>query len=363
MRTSQFIFVLLMFLNLSSFGQTDTINNYQYFERHADSLLNKNQKDSAIAYYKKAFSIFPNSWKSYSALRRLGSEVSSDTMAILLQKLIPSNIQYLPNIVFGKGGNRNLRLTILKPKGIGNKRLPVIIYIHGGGWRQNIKELGVIALIQFVNRGYIGVAVEYRLSKEAKFPAQIEDVKCAIRFLRAKAGNYSINPEKIGIWGQSAGALLASLAGTSGGIKSLEGNGGWKNYNSRVQAVCDWSGPSYFPPDTITSRPSFKLFGGTTADKADLAKEASPLTYITADDPPFLIFHGTADADVKMEQSDTLYKSLKKANIDATLKLFEGGGHFAVYGAQVGEISGDMPGFRTEMMNLMNDFFDNHLKR
>lgn len=363
MKKLLFILIILGLCNSFSFAQTDVKYDYRYYESLADSFLNQNKKDSAIFYYKKAFSIFPNSWKSYNSLRNLGSEVSSYEMAFLLKKLIPENIEYLPNIVFGKGGTRNLLLTILKPKEISGQNLPVIIYVHGGGWQQNIKELGVIALIQFVNRGYICVPVEYRLSNEAKFPAQIQDVKCAIRFLRANAQSYGIDPNRIAIFGESAGGHLAALAGTSGGVKKFEGSGGWGKYSSRVQAVCDWSGSSYFPPDTTTNNAIYRLFDGTTADKIKLAKEASPLTYISQDDPPFLIFHGTNDAVVNMTQSDTLYKLLRKVHVDATLKLFEGGGHFAVYGAQVGEISSGMPQFRTEMMNLMNDFFDKHLKK
>jgi acetyl esterase/lipase len=363
MKKSYVVLLCLMFSCLYAFSQTKETNNYQYFERLADSLLNKNEKEAAIINYKKALSIFPNSWKSYNSLRNLGSEVSSDTIAVWLQKLIPSHIDYLPNIVYGIGGNRDLRLSILRPKEIKNKRLPVIFYIHGGGWQQNIKELGIVPLMQFVNRGYIGVAVEYRLSKEAKFPAQIEDIKCAIRFLRANAHLYSIDTSKIGVFGESAGGHLAALVGTSCGIKSLEGNGGWGKFSSSVQAVCDWSGPTYFPADTITKNATYNLLGGTTLDKADLAKKASPLTYITTDDPPFLIFHGTSDNVVKMEQSATLYQALRKANVEATLKLFEGGGHFAVYGALIGEISGGMPNFRNEMKNLMNDFFDKYLKK
>jgi acetyl esterase/lipase len=258
---------------------------------------------------------------------------------------------------------RSLKLSIVKPEGAGNSRLPVIVYIHGGGWQENIKELGIVPLTQFARRGYIGVAIEYRLSKEAKFPAQIEDVKCAIRFLRAHAKQYNIDPGRIGVFGESAGGHLASLAGTSGGIAALEGTGGWKGYSSRVQAVCNWSGPVYFAPDTATNNAIYNLLGGTSSNKQSLAKMASPLTYITDDDPPFLIFHGTADEVVKPEQSDSLYKSLIKAKRVATLKLFEGGGHFAVYGAQPGAISGGMPRFRTEMLELMNAFFDRHLKK
>jgi acetyl esterase/lipase len=113
-----------------------------------------------------------------------------------LHKLIPFHIDYLPNIVYGRG-YRDLRLSIVRPKEIKNKKLPAIIYIHGDEWLQNIKDLGIVPLMQFVNRGYIGVAVEYRLSREAKFPAQIEDIKCAILFLSANASLYSIDTAKL----------------------------------------------------------------------------------------------------------------------------------------------------------------------
>lgn len=357
MKKLHFLLLLLMMSIPAAFGQAGDLNSYKYCEKIADSLLSKGQKDSAIFYYKKALSVFPNSWKSYSAVRNPGREVPGDTLAVLLQKLILSDVDYLPNIVFGKGGTRDLRLSILWPKEPSRKKLPVMVYIHGGGWYQNTKETGLISLLPFVKQGYICVPVEYRLSTKAVFPAQVRDVKCAIRFLRAHAELYGIDPERIAVFGESAGGHLASLAGTSGGIKELEGNGGWPDYSSRVQAVCDWSGPSYFPPDTLTGNANFRLLGGTTTQKAHLAKIASPLNYISADNPPFLIFHGTADAVAKIEQSDTLYQSLRKANVEATLKRFEGGGHFVVYGAQVGEISGSMPQFRAEMLQLMIDFF------
>jgi acetyl esterase/lipase len=135
---------------------------------------------------------------------------------------------------------------IIRPKLTSSvaKPMPVIVWIHGGAWIGGNKDSGIPLLLPFAKRGYLGASISYRFSKEAKFPAQIEDCKCAIRFLRAKAKEFNIDPERIGVWGASAGGHLSAMLGTAGDVKELEGSGGWEGFSSRVSAVCDWFGPS-----------------------------------------------------------------------------------------------------------------------
>jgi len=147
---------------------------------------------------------------------------------------IPDDIEVIRDIVCGVGGEKILKINIIRQKKQGTKLLPVIVYLPGGGFLRSDKEVATGRLAALAQRGYIGVAAQYRTSSEAPFPAQIEDAKCAIRFLRAKAKDYNIDPDHIGVWGASAGGLLAGLLGTTEGISRLEGKGGWGEYSSRV---------------------------------------------------------------------------------------------------------------------------------
>jgi len=135
--------------------------------------------------------------------------------------------------------------TIAQPALARGRPLPVILWIHGGGWSKGRKEQHSPA-ISFLNDGYAVASIEYRLSGEAPFPAQIVDCKAAVRWLRANAAKYNLDADRIGAWGHSAGGHLAALLGTSGGVPELEGNGDNMSYSSHVQAVCDVSGPADF---------------------------------------------------------------------------------------------------------------------
>ncbi|NLJ41085.1 MAG: alpha/beta hydrolase, partial [Clostridiales bacterium] len=136
-------------------------------------------------------------------------------------------VEIISNIEFGKGGKRLLLLDAFRLKGKQDKPMPVIIWIHGGGWSDpNLDKMyrPESQIIRLVKRGYFCVSIEYRLSTESVFPAQIQDCKCAVRFLRAKADEYNIDPEKIGVWGESAGGHLAALLGVTEDVKEFEGN-------------------------------------------------------------------------------------------------------------------------------------------
>lgn len=215
------------------------------------------------------------------------------------RQAVPDSVTIERDVVYGDAGGRPLKLDLVLPKAASDKPRPLVVFIHGGGWRNGDKAGGVSRVVPFVATGnYVGASVGYRLSGEAIWPAQIHDCKAAIRWLRANAGKYGIDPERIGVWGSSAGGHLVNLLGTSGDVKELEGECGSPGASSRVQCVVPFCGPANFlAPKRFEGGRSPSavdlLLGGTIEDKRDLAKQASPLTYVSRDDPPFLVVHGT----------------------------------------------------------------------
>ena len=177
-------------------------------------------------------------------------------------------------------------------------------------------------------------SIDYRLTSTAPFPAQIEDCKAAVRWLRANASTYRLDADQIGAWGMSAGEHLAALLGTSGGVPELEGGGDNMQYSSRVQAVCDVAGPADLPamPNLGAKRIAAieGLLGGPVEKDKVKAIAASPIHYVSKDDPPFLIVHGAGDRVVPVEQSQRFYEALQNAGVNATLKILPEVGHQGV---------------------------------
>lgn len=278
--------------------------------------------------------------------------------SLLAQRLPPGvadKIAVETDIEYGKAGDRSLKLDVVRPKQESQEPRPVIVWIHGGGWQAGNKNSGLQRLGALVASGdYVGVSVGYRLTDVASWPAQIHDCKAAIRWVRANAKKYNINPDKIGVWGASAGGHLVSLLGTSGDVKELEGENGTPGVSSRVTCVVDFCGPSDFlafgttnPRLNDPGSPVFKLLGGPLSEKQDAAKQASPVTYVTKDDPPFLIMHGTDDKTVNIRQAELLNAKAKEAGINVTFVKIEGGGH----------------GFGGEEVNArVKAFLDKHLR-
>jgi len=258
------------------------------------------------------------------------------------------DIPYVP------GGHERQKLDIYRAEDAKpTDRRPLIVWIHGGAWKGGSKD-GCPA-VRFVRRGYVVASVNYRLSQHAVFPAQIHDCKAAIRFLRANADKYGIDPARIGVWGGSAGGHLVALLGTTGGVKELEGaEGGNLDVSSRVQAVCDFFGPTDFPGyfgddsqrnDTADNAIA-DLLGGALKDRQELAALASPARHVTADDSPFLICHGDRDPLVPLDQSRLLHTRLLAAGVDSTLHVVPGAGHG--FGGR-------------EIEKLVDEFFDRYL--
>ena len=231
----------------------------------------------------------------------------------------------------------------------GDGPFPVIIAIHGGAFMMGTKTSGdVSAMLAGLERGYAVVSVEYRLSGEAVFPAQINDIKAAIRFLRANASTYNLDPDRFATWGGSAGGNLSALAGTSGDVADLQDDSlGNADQSDRVQAVVDWFGPIYFSlmdqqfadlgltpkmgSTSSQSSPESAYLGVTvgSAEAEAAVKAASPQTYISADDPAFMIQHGTADTNIPITQSID-FANLLTETIGAENVIFEqleGAGH------------------------------------
>jgi len=262
------------------------------------------------------------------------------------------------DITYGVADGIALKMDIYYPKEASGA-VPAVLYVHGGGWITGNKTAGagVLEIPELVSRGYLVAAVNYRLAPRYKFPAQIEDVKCAVRFLRANAATYGIDPERIGAWGGSAGGHLVALLGVTDATAGLEGDGGYADQSSRVQAVVDMFGPSDLTTAFQGANPRLleRVFG-TTDRYSETVKLASPVTWVSSDDPPFLILHGEKDRLVPLSQSEILHDRLIAASVPATLTVVKNAGHgFAPAG-------GPIDPSRLAITKMVADFFDQHLK-
>lgn len=210
---------------------------------------------------------------------------------------------------------------------------PVIIWIHGGGWQGGSKA--ICPARNWVRDGFAVASIQYRLTDRGPFPAQINDCKAAVRFLRAHAKEYNLDPKRFGAWGASAGGHLVALLGTSSGSKECEGAElGCADQSSAVQCVCDWFGPTdfteYKAENADVAPMLVKLFGGKMSEKQELVKLASPALHVKkegASYPPFLIVQGDKDPLVPHEQSRELAAKLKEAGGSVELVIVEGQGH------------------------------------
>jgi len=251
-------------------------------------------------------------------------------------------------------GHERQKLDLFLPRT--GEKLPLIIRIHGGAWLSGSKE-GEWPQ-DYVRYGYAVARINYRLSQHAIFPAQIEDCKAAVRYLRANAQKYNLDPNRFGVWGPSAGGHLVAMLGTTGDVNEFD-VGENIGVSSRVQAVVDYFGPTdllqmdaHRIPDGMVHNtadsPESKLIGGPVQDNPEKAAKANPITYITKDDPPFLIIHGDKDPLVPHHQSELLEAALKKAGVPVTFYTVKGGGH---------------GGFRDpNVPKLTREFFEKNLK-
>ena len=236
------------------------------------------------------------------------------------------------DIEYARVGETSLKLDLHRPPG---ESPPLVVYVHGGGWRAGSKE--DVPIADLYDKGFAIASVDYRLSTQAVFPAQVHDIKAAIRFLRANAGLLHLNASKIAIIGSSAGGHLAALVGVSNGNEKLEGKvGDHLDQSSDVQTIVSYYGASNL--ETILSQstpkgrdfriPALKLLLGDTPDKKpELAKLASPVTHLDKHDPPLLLIHGDADPQMPPQQSQELAQAYESLGLPVTLILLPGSLH------------------------------------
>ena len=270
----------------------------------------------------------------------------------------PVDIAVERDIVFAETPDGPLALDVYTLVDRPAAPLPVIVFVHGGGWfAGNKNQIQLGRGFELTRRGYAVVAVSYRLTDVAVFPAQIHDVKASIRWIRANASRRGFDASRIGVWGSSAGGHLVALMGVTNGSAELEGDVGGAalaGQSSDVQAVVDFFGPTQLVPkaghEDATGWMVERLIGGTLVERRDVAVRASPATYVSASAAPILIVHGDEDEVVDPHQSTSYHALLVAAGADSTLRIVKGGGH-----GRGGEFSD------RSLLAVVGEFFDRTL--
>ena len=275
----------------------------------------------------------------------------------------PPDVALQKDLVYGQAGGADLLLNLARPAAA-DAPLPAIVYVHGGGWQAGNKDESEPLIRLLASYGYVAVSVGYRLTPANKWPAQIRDAKCAVRYLRANTAQLGIDPDNIGAIGDSAGGHLVLLLALMDGTGPLDESGGNPGLSSKVKAVVNLFGPTDFPswqprPLGLSDirrgfRKSFDDllvdFIGTADRSADVMKEVSPITYIDPGDPPVLTFHGEKDPLVPVDQARALHQALDKADVPNRLVVVEKAAHG--WGGEKYE----------NTLRLTREFFDKHLK-
>jgi acetyl esterase/lipase len=283
----------------------------------------------------------------------------------------PAGVTAERDIVAGQSGGVPIHVDVAYPSAPSPTPLPALLYVHGGGWAAGHGPDGLGFCYAAARRGYFSATVDYRLSNVAKWPAQIQDCKLAVRWLRANAAKYNVDPNKIGAVGHSAGGHLVACLGTMDDPK-FEGDGGYAGVSSKVQAVSDWSGPADLTDgnfgngsDSVTPETRMHdiglldaLIGFTFDQRPDLWKDASPIMWIKPNDPPFQVVHGSVDEIVSVKQGEEFAAALQKAGVPTELIIIQNGGH------GLGPRPGGPPAVpdHVELMKRVFAFFDKNLK-
>jgi acetyl esterase/lipase len=255
------------------------------------------------------------------------------------------------NIAYATVGGTELHLDIFEPPDRGSQTRPGILLIHGGGWT-NFDKSTMSGMGRFLARsGFVAFAVDYRLfnGTENRWPAQLDDVQRAVRWVRANAGKYGVNPQRLGAWGHSAGGQLAALLGMEDTRDNSDPT--LAKYSSKVQAVVDASGPADFTIDHDADGDAFlaKFLGGDFAAHPELWRDVSPVFHVAKDNAPFLIVHGTKDQEAPIAQAQELNDKLKAAGVKVSFVKLDAGHMF------------DAPDARKEMATESRDFFFQYL--
>lgn len=233
------------------------------------------------------------------------------------------------DIVYTKAGGTELKLDLATPAQ-GDGPFPAVLVIHGGAWRAGDKKDVGRVLSEFAARGYVAVSPQYRFCPKEVFPAQVHDVKAAVRWMKAHAKERKIDPDRIGATGFSAGGHLALMLGVTGPADGLEGDVSAGAPDTRIKAVVNYFGPTDLGARDIpdVSKPLVRDFlGATPTDRPDLAAKASPRSYVTRDDPPILTFQGTKDPLVPHTQAAELADAMTAAGVPGRVELMVGAAH------------------------------------
>jgi acetyl esterase/lipase len=276
---------------------------------------------------------------------------------------IPENVRVIEDLPYTATGDPRQQVDVYLPKQpLGSSPLPVVAYIHGGGWALGSKISARAQVLPLVETGrFAAVSIGYRLSWQENWPAQIHDVKAGIRWIRAHAQEYGFDPARICAFGPSAGGHLVAMLGTTNGVDSVEGElGEHTRQSSEVQCVVDFFGPTDLRgadaldpqgnPSVVT-----KLLGGPANENPELAAQASPLFHLDASDVPFLIVHGTKDSLVNYSDSVELDAALRKAGVPVVFLTIEGGGH-GDFGLAITEVNARVDAF------LEKTLYDQHIE-
>jgi acetyl esterase/lipase len=267
---------------------------------------------------------------------------------------VPEDVVFEAGVEYANPDNQHLQVDLARPKQ-GDGPFPAILCIHGGGFRAGKREGYDGLCVRLAQHGYVALTVSYRLAPKYPFPAAVHDVKAAVRWARANAARYRIDPERIGVTGGSAGGHLAQFLAVTGDVKAFEGEGGNGNHSSRVACVVNVYGPSDFIRSygkSVDAAEVLPLFlGGNLETARRQHVRASPLYWVTPDAAPTLCIHGTEDRYVAHEQAVWLVDRLKAAGVEAELLTLEGAGHgFKGKDAEAAE-------------KALLAFFDKHMKQ
>ena len=267
---------------------------------------------------------------------------------------VPESVVFEKGIEYTNPDNQHLQLNLARPKS-GDGPFPCVLCIHGRGFRAGSREGYNTQIVRLAATGYVAVTVSYRLAPKYPFPAAIHDTKAAVRWLRANAKTYHIDPDRIGVTGGSAGGHLAQFLAVTGDVKEFEGAGGNSTQSSKVSCVVNVYGPSDFTKSygkSVDAAEVLPLFLGGDLEKArPLHIKASPLYWVTPNAAPTLCIHGTEDKYVAFEQAVWMVEKLKAANVEASLLKLPGAGHgFKGKDAETADTA-------------MIAFFDEHLKK
>lgn len=268
---------------------------------------------------------------------------------------IPASIELVRGVVYATaaqddGTPVDLLLDAAFPKTSDRARLPVVVYVHGGGYVGGSRTMGLPFILAFARGGYFAVTIDYRLAPASRFPAAVHDCKGAIRFLRANAEVLGIDPDRIGVWGHSAGGHLSALLGVSGNQPQLDGAVGPPGTATAVACAVSVSGPSHFDSPTAQARGFLDAWFGEPGEpgeaRARRVAQAGSAGHVDPEDPPILLVHGEVDRLVPIEHSERLHDALRQAGVETELLRVAGQGHLVA---------------APRAYRRIGEFFDQHL--